>query len=586
MSAEDVEALTKLVGERFAQELVEQYKSFLSITPEQKPQVITSDPIEDKSARGPIHQEVRRIFQSKIDTSTAASGAITAQLVLPRKGKKRGRGGGGGGRGPQEKPAGEYLHFTLVKDNRDTMDAVNQISRILRAKPQSIGYAGTKDRRATTAQRCSVRYTNQRSLAGINGKLWGIVTGDYEYKNTPIHLGQLLGNEFAIVLKHCQILEDNTTTTIDEKVALLQKNVGASLDHMAQHGWINYFGHQRFGTHQIGTHDIGKLILADKFEEAVNSLLDYDPEIAQQAEEGKLPEDIAKKDDSIRQHACMLFRTGRDIKRAIELMPRRFGAETCVLRHLTRGGASSMQDYVGALTHITRGLRSMYMHAYQSYVWNHAASKRWDEHGNKVIAGDLVIAETEATPLIAGQDQDGDDIINPVEDDDEAPVRARPLSEEEVSSGRYTINDIVLPTPGYEVVYPANAIGKYYEELMAADGLDPHSMQRRRREFSLPGRYRKLMNRFLGTPSIEFKTYVDDTEQMHPTDVDRIRAAKEDDGREAKRAKTETDTEEANGKEADLTPKIAAVVKFQLGRSAYATVTLRELMGDTLESDN
>lgn len=256
--------------------------------------------------------------------------------------------------------------------------------------------------------------------------------------------------------------------------------------------------------------------------------------------------------------------------------------------------------------------------------------------GEKVIKGDLVIVETEATPLVSGQDQDGDDIINPVEtveDDDDVPLQARPLTEEEAASGKYTVYDIVLPTPGYDVIYPDNEIGEFYKDFMGREengSLDPHKMRRMRREFSLPGRYRKLMNRFLAKPSVEFKTYTDDEEQMHPTDLDLIRSERKtangnnkrsredaDDARPSKVAKVEGENDASNHTsqdegaaatsgaaadgekveetettgsaeevmEVDKPLKIAAVVKFQLGRSAYATVTLRELMGDPLESN-
>lgn len=508
------------------------------------------------------------------------------------------------------------------------MDAVNQIARILKVKPQVISYAGTKDRRASTVQRCSVRYTRDRSLAGINGKLWGIATGDYEYKSEPIHLGGLLGNEFAITIKNCQIVGEASAKPISEQVDLMHANVQSALDHMTEHGWINYFGHQRFGTHQIGTHEVGKLILGENYEGAINAILAYDEEIAQKAETEGIPDEPAKRDEYNRHLACMLFRTEKDVEKAIEIMPRRFSAEVCVLRHLSRQGKQSRKDFVGALIHITRGLRSMYLHACQSHVWNHAASRRWELHGEKIIKGDLVIAETEATPQVSGQDQDGDDIVNPVEDDDDAPLRARALTEEEASSGKYTVHDIVLPTPGYDVIYPDNEIGDFYKDFMGREengGLDPHKMRRMRREFSLPGRYRKLMNRFLGgKPTVEFKTYVNEEEQMHPTDLDLIKTARKtggnkrsreegDDARPSKVAKVEEDQasngasqnedatkdtaagndkaeeapETANAEEAmevDQPLKIAAVIKFQLGRSAYATVTLRELMGDPPES--
>ncbi|KAL6924486.1 hypothetical protein FSST1_001760 [Fusarium sambucinum] len=614
VSAEDAAILEGLTDQRFAQELIEVYKAGAG-PDNDKRKTVTSEVMDDRAKRGQVHQEIRRIFKSRIDTNTADDGAIIATLIPPRKAnsKKRGRGGGRGG-GRDEKPAGEYLHFTLFKENRDTMDAVNQISRFLKVKPQVIGYAGTKDRRASTVQRCSVRYMRPRNLAGINGRIWGVSTGDYEYKDKPIYLGQLLGNEFVIAIKNCQIIGESSDESITQQVEKLKKNVDSSLGHMNEHGWINYFGHQRFGTHEVGTHQVGQLILGDKYEEAVKSLLHYDDEIAQKAEAGEIPEEPSKRDEYLRNQACMLFLTNKDVRRAIDIMPRRFSAENCIFRHLNRQGSQSRRDFIGSLVHITRGLRSMYLHAYQSYVWNHVTSQRWELHGKSVIPGDLIIAPAETTPLVSGQDQDGDDIINPVEDDEDTPVRARPLTAEEAASGNYTIFDIVLPTPGYDVVYPENDIGEFYREFMGRDengNLDPYKMRRMRREFSLPGRYRKIMNRFLATPSAEFRAYSDDTEQMHPTDLDNIKASKaanrkrsredaESDST-AKKTKVEDSTEvemtDASGQvgegeavpsenTSEATPvvqepsKIAVVVKFQLGRSAYATVALRELMGD------
>ncbi|PNP78456.1 hypothetical protein FNYG_08402 [Fusarium nygamai] len=615
VSPEDATILEGLTDQRFSQELIGVYRSGHGADHEKKKSV-TSEPMDDRAKRGQVHQEIRRIFKSRIDTNTTDEGAIVATLIPPRKAnsKKRGRGGRGGGR--EDKPAGEYLHFTLFKENRDTMDAVNQIARFLKVKPQVIGYAGTKDRRASTVQRCSVRYMRPRNLAGINGRIWGVSTGDYDYKDKPIYLGQLLGNEFVIAIKSCQIVGESNDQPIAQRVKVLKKNVDSALNHMNEHGWINYFGHQRFGTHEVGTHQIGQLILGDKYEEAVMSLLHYDDKIAHRAEAGDIPDEPSKRDEYLRNQACMLFLTDKDVDRAIKLMPRRFSAENSIFRHLNRQGAQSRRDFIGSLVHITRGLRSMYLHAYQSYIWNHAASRRWELHGENVIAGDLIIAPTESVPLVSGQDQDGDDIINPVEDDEDAPVRARPLTAEEATSGNYTIFDIVLPTPGYDVVYPENDIGEFYKDFMGRDengNLDPYKMRRMRREFSLPGRYRKIMNRFLATPSAEIRAYSDDAEQMHPTDLDNIKASKgpsrkrshedADSGSTVKKTKVENGTPASaevemtyaqaetadDGSAPEAAPasqeptKVAVVVKFQLGRSAYATIALRELMGDPTE---
>ena len=43
--------------------------------------------------------------------------------------------------------------------------------------------------------------------------------------------------------------------------------------------------------------------------------------------------------------------------------------------------------------------------------------------------------------------------------------------------GQYSIFDVVMPTPGWDVVYP-EALGDKYRELMKLDGLDPDDLRR------------------------------------------------------------------------------------------------------------
>ncbi|TDZ23773.1 Multisubstrate pseudouridine synthase 7 [Colletotrichum orbiculare MAFF 240422] len=620
ISAEDVATLAALTNEEFANQLVAIYQT-ISVDKTAKPEPATSPVMGDKDKRGQLHQQVRRIFNSVIDTTTDPTGAIVAK-VLPPRGKGQGVRGGRDNK-PREKKVkakapgdGEYLHFTLYKENRDTMDATHQIAKALRIKPQLIGTAGTKDRRAATTQRCSIRHQRAEALIRANSRLRGVTTGDYLYSPNAIHLGAHAGNEFVIALKDCLVAE-NPNLPHEDRQKQIRESVTAAMASMHSRGWINYFGHQRFGTHDVGTHEVGRYILQEDFEGAVNAILAYDETIASRAAAGEIPSEGHQRDEFNRHHACMLFRNGGSSSDALNLLPRRFNAESSLIYHLGRPNTTSRRDFIGALTSITRGLRSMYLHAYQSFVWNHAASKRWQLYGDKVVEGDLVFTNASAD-----------------EEDDNAD--ARPLTAEEAASGKYTIHDIVLPSPGHSVAYPTNALGDFYAEFMREHGnLDPQKMMRRHREFSLPGTYRKFTLRFLAEPKFEVREYTDDNEQMHPTDMDLIRARNggsraeaeaegsaskkrsregqeenKDDGA-VKKAKIEAgegedakadvkmgdapaQTEEKQGEEkqentqtAEAQPKVAAepekktavVVTFQLPKSAYATVALRELMG-------
>ncbi|KAK6428253.1 multisubstrate pseudouridine synthase 7, partial [Oleoguttula sp. CCFEE 5521] len=229
-----------------------------------------------------------------------------------------------------------------------------------------------------------------------------------------------------------------------------------------------------------------------------------------------------------------------------------------------------------------RGLRLMYVHAYQSLIWNLVAGRRLQLYGGRVVEGDLVVVgekekETGTIPEAEGEkiDQDGEVVVKPLNEDgvslaEERFVRARPLSKEEAETGRYDVFDLVLPQPGWDVVYPANAIGEYYKEVMASEiggGLDPHDMRRTFKDASLSGSYRKIMAR-PGGLEVEVKPYGVDGEQLVETDVEMVMRLEKGDEEEAGGVQTKEPTEG---------DKIAVVLKMQLGSSQYATMALREL---------
>jgi tRNA pseudouridine13 synthase len=137
----------------------------------------------------------------------------------------------------------------------------------------------------------------------------------------------------------------------------------------------------------------------------------------------------------------------------------------------------------------------MYVHAYQSYVWNVVVSARM-RLGTNVLEGDLVLinSTTEEVPEIDDPDQGGEFSISETENQDKVAVKI--LTEQDVNTGTYTIHDIVLPTPGYDVTYPSrDELRQAYVESMSPDGLDPFNMRRVVREVSMVGHYRRVVHR-------------------------------------------------------------------------------------------
>ncbi|OIW33300.1 pseudouridine synthase [Coniochaeta ligniaria NRRL 30616] len=556
--------LEQLLGKDAATQLVELDEAVQAKKPiDSKSPPLILGVISDRQKRGSIHQEIRRIFSSRIETSTDNGGNMTAVPFKPMSSNWRGQFQGQGRRTDNRNPqndsrrdtnrnnnyksfaqlGGEYLQCTLYKENKDTMDALNLIARMLKIKVSNFGFSGTKDRRAATVQRISIQRQRDTNIIWLNTRLQGIKLGDFKYSKHPIQLGQHGGNEFVITLKNVEHSRGaNCSTPV--RLKMIRQSVHIGLRHLSDCGFINYFGLQRFGTHNIGTHELGIRILQGDFEGAVNDILFVEKELAQAAQ-GITPvhhhhhqgmdqngHNQGADDQMNRARALGLWFMTKDSATALEILPKRFSAETSIIKHLGRTG--QQRDYMGALLTITRGLRMMYIHAYQSYVWNHIASYRWAKYGTQVIPGDLILLDTQHQARTGGADDDIPDMNGEWE---AFYAQVQVLSAEDIASGKHTIFDVVLPQPGYDITYPENDIGEYYKTFMHSEKgghLDPYDMRRPQREFSMSGGYRHFIGTFITKPEYLVRTYSDDNEQMYPTDLDLIMQRKAEEAKAKK----------------------------------------------------
>ncbi|CAL5867044.1 uncharacterized protein PFLUO_LOCUS1256 [Penicillium psychrofluorescens] len=531
--------------------------------------------ISDRDLRTKIHQAIRRIFNSQLESSTDAEGVL-AITAAPSRNKRNAQGGGGrGGRPRDNRPnweelGGQYLHFTIYKENRDTMEVISALARMLKMRPKGFEFAGTKDRRGVTAQRACVRHVHAHRLAGLNSNLRNVVVGDFEHQKHGLDLGDLKGNEFVITLRECEIPGVDLSDP-QAAIAKASELVGSSLKNLHQRGYLNYYGLQRFGSFSARTDTVGVKMLQGDFKSACETVLQYSPHVLEAAKEGEASKALISTDDKSRAEAIHLFETGGNTHDALEKLPRKFSAESMLIRHL----AHSENDYKGALQTIPRNLRLMYVHAYQSMVWNFAVGERWRLYGDRVVEGDLVIvhehrdkdANTEVEA--ATVDADGEVIVVPEgENSAFAPedmfTRARALTADEAASGEYSIFDIVLPLPGFDIIYPTNQLTDFYRRFMGSEQgghLDPLDMRRSWRDISLSGSYRKIFSRMGSDFSFDVKLYSDDNEQFVQTDLEKLKHGDKD---------APVSSEVAGD-------KLAVVLKFQLASSQYATMALREL---------
>lgn len=577
--------------------------------------IVESASIIGREARTNIHQLIRRVFDSHLETLTNDDGTMTISAAGPKptwtartptKHHERGRKPFQKGKPGWKELGGDHLHFTLYKENKDTMEVISYLAKQLQMKPQAFQFAGTKDRRGITAQRVSVYRVFADRIIKVGRTLKNAKIGNYEYQPHGLQLGDLAGNEFVITLRDCSFggnPEAEAEADLEGAAEKASKIVKSAIENLKDRGFINYYGLQRFGTFSTRTDIVGLKILQGDFKAAVEAILDYNPASLAASQDRMPTNDKVSKDDMDRAYAINLFQTSGKSYPALDKLPRKFSAEMSIIRHLSHAERST--DFQGALQTISRNLRMMYVHAYQSLVWNIAASERWKRFGNQTLEGDLVLVNEHKDKVknldkLDEIDVDGEIIVHPVDEDragtaDDIFTRARALTKDEAISGHYSIFDIVLPTPGFDILYPANEIADVYTEFMASDrggGLDPFNMRRKLKDFSLSGSYRKLLGQPGQDISFDIHTYTEENEQFVQTDLDRFLLAKRQQSQkpnllpgDASSEKldipqaSQVDNEHAHGPEPKPEPtKLAVVLKLQLGTSQYATMALRELM--------
>ena len=548
LTAEDRDKLTSYFSSSTVSEILALYNSIIN-SPHRRPKdygFVKSSPITDRSMRTGIHQDLRRVFQSRLESSTDDDGTMRIVAASEKPNWDQRVPGHGyiqsrqkarpWGRPQWQELGGEYLHFTLYKENKDTMEAISWLAKQLQMQPRSFQFAGTKDRRGVTVQRVSAHRVIADRMMHAGRTLRQAKLGNFQYQPHELRLGDLMGNEFVITLRDCQFGSDMPTDT-ESKVRKAKEVVAAAITSLREKGFINYYGLQRFGTFATRTDSIGMKMLQGDFQGAVEAILSFSPSSLESASDpmANATIDRTASDERARAYALNAFKETGKAHLALTEMPRKFSAEASIVLYL--GKRNQQNDYLGALNCISRNLRLMYVHAYQSLVWNVIAGIRWRKYGSHVVEGDLVLvhehsdkAGAEVKQQEGDIDADGEVIVRPNASDttgnaEDAFVRARVLSKDEAESGRYSIFDIVLPTPGFDVVYPTNEVGEEYKTFMASErggGLDPHDMRRKWKDVSLSGSYRKVLARPGEKIDFKLRTYERDDEQFVETDLDRL----------------------------------------------------------------
>ncbi|GAY44694.1 hypothetical protein CUMW_083820 [Citrus unshiu] len=494
----------------------------------------------DKSHRTAIHNFFKDNFKflvtDTVDGPDASSKCIRVRLnsggnnnSMGRNSKKRKERGDNpfDSRGSENWPEqlGKFLRFHLYKENKDTQEALGLISKMLGILPRSFGFAGTKDKRSVSTQRITVFKQRASKLAALNKRLIGIRLGDFCYVKEGLLLGQLLGNRFTITLRGVVVDSEDV--------------IKASANSLGRNGFINYFGLQRFGSGSVPTHLVGATLLRGEWKNAVKMILD--------PREGDilllfliffLDLDLEIQRNEISK-AREYYKETDDIDGTLRKLPRHLVAERAILQCLKKCPG----NYLQALKAIPRTLRMMYVHSYQSFLWNHAASARVQKHGTEhVVVGDLVFCKGDDTEKELGcvnpefeyessNDADDSSHLDEVSETDHPDGRHNPVktvTAADINSGKYTIDDVVLPLPGSRVIYPMNDVAEVYHHLAEKDGINLTESLHNVKEFSITsmtGNYRRVFQKPMDF-EWELLTYIDGNKPLAETDLDKIAKAK------------------------------------------------------------
>ncbi len=147
------------------------------------------------------------------------------------------------------KGKGNFLILLIKKTNMTTWDMIAEFAEFLRIPAQKIGYAGLKDKHATTTQYISLDIRHEKALKKFKHSQIKILKQFKHDKN--IRMGDLAGNRFSINLQYVDSMEAGKIEKIARKIA--------------KNGLPNYFGYQRFGRDEDSIKQANEMIQGDLF---------------------------------------------------------------------------------------------------------------------------------------------------------------------------------------------------------------------------------------------------------------------------------------------------------------------------------
>ena len=313
---------------------------------------------------------------------------------------------------------GRYQLVKVTKTDTETHHFVRNLSRSLRISQKRVSWAGTKDKRAITTQRMSL--DSIRLEAPFT--LGNAIVEPIGRSDTPISLGDLDGNDFFVTIRAVEGTQDEVAHAVASIVDEMRNARGAP----------NFFGIQRFGSIRPVNHLVGRALVEGDVERAVMTYI------------GKAfsdePEDVKE--------ARKRISDTYDFKEALQRMPIRLRYERAMLNHL----AKYPNDFDGALGALSMNLQKLFVHSFQSYLFNKMVSSRL-ERGFSLARG-----------------FDGDRVWA----SDKRRLRTVvPKNIQEVNQSLAAgLASVQMPVPGYDTELSDGIIGQIERDVLVPEDVD------------------------------------------------------------------------------------------------------------------
>jgi len=267
-----------------------------------------------------------------------------------------------------EESEGEYSIAKVWSRNWETNRLMKKFAEELNISRGNIDFCGTKDKRAITTQwmsfKCSPDRLEELSIKDV--EIQEVFTS-----HRSLTIGAHKRNKFKILIRDLAVEPEEALERVD-KVGKKIKEEG---------GFPNWFGVQRFGTIRPVTHIVGKKILRCDFEGAVKKYVGS-------------PE---KGEGENCYRARKFLDDEWNPEKALKVYPQMLTFEKDILRYLN----DNPGDFVSALKTLPHNLLMMFIHAYQSYLFNRMVSLRLKRNLplNDALLGDVILpADSDGLP--------------------------------------------------------------------------------------------------------------------------------------------------------------------------------------------